>query len=82
MKFQFEYVRSKVLKYVPHFDYANMSMPEALKTAAVDIFMRENAYPKIHVPEYDKYVIHTALKELNEIGYLTYGTIDEDWGSE
>lgn len=79
MKFECNYVWSKVLKYCPHAHFASMSLPEALKTAAVDIFMRENAHPKVYVPEYDKYVIHTAIAELNETGYIEFGDVAEDW---
>lgn len=80
MKFKCNYVWSKVLKYCAHAHFANMDLPEALKNAAIDIFMRENAYPKVYVPEYDKYVIHTAIAELNETGYLEFGHVCEDWG--
>lgn len=79
MKFENKYVWSKVNKYSQHAQFANMTLPEALKSAAVDIFMRENAYPRMNVPEYDKYVIHTAIAELNEKGYIEFGDVTEDW---
>ena len=80
MKFSCEFVWSKVLKQVPHAHQASMSLPEALKRAAVAVFMKENDYPKIQVPEYDKYVIHESIKELNEKGFLEFGEINQDWG--
>lgn len=76
MKWSYEYVWSKVDEIVPHAKVAKMSLPEALKDAAIALFMKEEGH---HNGSYRAYVVSEALHELKHWGHLSFGTVNEDW---
>lgn len=76
MKWTQDYVWSKVEQMVPNAQLAGMSLPEALKAAAVEFFLVDEG---AHCGSYRAWVVEACLKELREQGFITFGTIDEDW---
>lgn len=76
MKWTQEYVWEKIESVVPNIRLSGAAMPEALKIAAVDLFLMNEGY---HCGSYRSYVIETALKELYSEGFMTFGDKNEDW---
>lgn len=76
MKWTKDFVWEKIESVVPNIRLSGASMPEALKTAAVYLFILNEGY---HSGSYRAYVIQSALKELQSFGFLTFGDVAEDW---
>ena len=76
MKWSKDYVQSKIIEIVPHQEFSKQSLPEALKDAAVELFLKDEGF---HNGSYRAYVIMVALKELRKDGYLSFGSVNEDW---
>lgn len=79
MRWTSDYVWSKILQLVPYAKYANMALPEALKSAAVEAFLINEESGSNGMHGWRDYVIATCIKELNADGFLSFGYIDEDW---
>lgn len=73
MKWTRDFVWSKVAGVAPHVVPAGLSLPEALKDAAINCFLREDNL------SYASLVVRVSLSELKEAGILTFGSVNEDW---
>lgn len=76
MKWTQEFVWEKIESIIPTARLSGASLPEALRDAAVNLFLVDEGY---HNGSYRAYVIKTCIKELRAQGWLTFGGIDEDW---
>lgn len=76
MKWTTEYVWAKVDSVIPGAKSFGYELPEALRAAAVELFLLGEG---LHSGSYRGYVIEICIKELKSVGYLTSGTVDEDW---
>lgn len=77
MKWTQEFVWEKIESVVPNIRLSGAEMPEALKMAAVNLFLLGEGQ---HSDSYRAYVIECALKELYNTGFMTFGDVDRDWG--
>ena len=75
MKWTTEFVWAKIESIIPVARVCGYDIPEALKACAVELFLSNEG----HHGTYRAYVIAECIKELKTVGYLTAGTIDEDW---
>lgn len=76
MKWTQEFVWEKIESVVPNIRLSGAAMPEALKMAAVDLFLLGEGR---HSGSYRAYVIESALKELYSASFMTFGDVDRDW---
>lgn len=76
MKWSSDYVWSKVEQTIPGARSFGYALPEALKAVAVEMFLNEQS---TLVGHWNAYVVSECLKELKQVGYLTEGSVNEDW---
>lgn len=76
MKWTQEYVWDKIESIIPYARKCEYVLPQALKDAAVKLFLLSETEDS---GSYRAYVIKVCLEELNEKGWLDCGEIDEDW---
>lgn len=76
MKWKLDYVWDKVESVVPNARSFGYAIPEALKAAAVELFIIGEGH---HNGSFRAYVICDCILELKSVGYLTEGNITEDW---
>lgn len=76
MKWKLDYVWDKVESVIPNARSFGYAIPEALKAAAIELFLVDEGH---HNGSYRAYVIGACILELKSVGYLTEGTITEDW---
>lgn len=76
MKWKTEFVWSKVESVIPNARSFGYAIPEALKAAAVELFLSDEGHLN---GSYRAYVIGACITELKTVGYLTEGTVEEDW---
>jgi hypothetical protein len=76
MKWKIDYVWTKIESVIPDARSFGYAIPEALKAAAIELFILDEGH---HNGSFRAYVISTCLLELKAVGYLTEGTISEDW---
>lgn len=76
MKWTTEYVWDKVESIIPVARICGYQLPEALKAAAVELFLMDEG---LHNGSYRAYVISECILELKNTGFLTSGGVDEDW---
>lgn len=76
MKWSSEYVWAKIDKTIPGAKSFGYALPEALKATAVEMFINEQS---TLAGNWDAYVVSECLKELKSAGYLSEGSICEDW---
>lgn len=79
MRWTTDYVWSKIESLVPTARICGDSIPEALKWAAVELLILEENQLQ---GSWRAYVIAECLKELRQIGYLTEGSVAEDWNTK
>lgn len=73
MKWSKDFVWSKIDIVAPTARMSGLSLPEALKAAAVNCFMYEDSL------SYSSLVVRVCLQELKEMGELSFGNVEEDW---
>ena len=76
MKWSYKYVWEKVESIVPGAKEWGYDLPEALKVCAVELFLSGEGSL---TGSYRAYVIEQALLELRRVGWLEFGSVDEDW---
>lgn len=76
MKWTYDFVWTKVESLVPNARLCGYALPEALKQAAVELFLLDENH---HNGSYRSYVVSDCIKELKTVGYLTQGSVEEDW---
>lgn len=76
MKWKISYVWDKIESVIPNARSFGYEVPEALKAAAVELFLKDEGN---HNGSYRAYVISTCILEIKSVGYLTQGDVDEDW---
>lgn len=76
MKWTTEFVWAKIESIIPVARVCGYEIPEALRACAVELFLSGETFRD---GSYRAYVIAECIKELKTIGYLTTGTVDEDW---
>jgi hypothetical protein len=59
----------------------NLNQPSCLSDAAVEFFLLEAA-PRTLYQEFARVMVREALCELEEVGYFTFGDIDQFWKME
>lgn len=65
-----------MLELTPYAKEVNMNLPEALKSSVIELFLLDEGH---HSGSYRAYVIAEAIKELRDVGHLTFGEMSEDW---
>lgn len=76
MKWTYDYVWGKIESVIPDAKSFGYQIPEALKAAAVELFLKNEGK---NTGSYRAYVIETCIIELKDVGYLTSGTVEVDW---
>lgn len=76
MKWTIDYVWEKVESVIPNARSFGYVLPEALKAAAVEMFINEQSTIR---GDWTAYVISECIKEIKCKGYLESGSISEDW---
>lgn len=76
MKWKTEFVWEKIESVIPNARSFGYGIPEALKACAVELFLKDESP---YAGSYRSYVIATCIAELKTVGYLTEGTVEEDW---
>lgn len=87
MKYSQELVWQAVYEFVPEFkeakeNHVNINLPQALKIAAVEIFLEigNNGISCLGMNRsYAAHIVQDALKELNAGGIMTFGTNTKYW---
>lgn len=79
MRWTTDYVWSKVESLVITGRISGVSLPEALKSAAVELLILEENQLQ---GSWRAFVIAECLKELRSVGYLTEGVVSCDWNTK
>jgi hypothetical protein len=88
MKFSQRLVWKAVYEFVPSFRAANqnrevINLPKALEIAAIACFLEigNNGIASLGTDRgYAGYIIQDTLKELQTVGWMTFGSQEEYWG--
>ena len=67
---------NKVDSIIPGAKSFGYALPEALKACAVELFLLDEGH---HNGSYRAYVVAACITELKEVGFLTEGSVKEDW---
>lgn len=76
MKWTEDYVWAKIDSIIPGAKSFGYAIPEALKSCAVELFLENEGR---HNGSYRAYVIEKCILELKDTGFLTCGSVSEDW---
>jgi len=87
MKYSEQLVWKAIYEFNPNYKKcreANVSLnlPTCLKDTAVQVFLEigNNAISSLgHNRAYAAHIVQDALKELQEIGWMTFGDVEEYW---
>lgn len=90
MKYSEKLVWKAVYELVPNYKIVkendvSLNLPQCLNHTAITIFLKigNNAISSLGMNEcYAAHIVQDALREINSVGWMTFGTQEDYWGKE